>query len=205
MRVFVLCTGRSGSLTFIRACSHITNYSAGHESRARRLGSERFNYPDNHIEADNRLSWFPGALDREYGKEAFYVHLMRNREDTIRSYNRRWIRNGSLIRAYCEGIHQIALHKLDRQRRLDVVADFYDQVNQNIMHFLKDKEKTLTFHIEKAVDEFPGFWKMIGAEGDLEKALETFNQKYNKSKTRRFKVFRHELRFRLMKLRRRIF
>ena len=205
MRVFVLCTGRSGSLTFIRACNHMTNYSAGHESRARRLGAERFSYPDSHIEADNRLSWFPGALDLQYGNEAFYIHLMRNREDTIGSYNRRWIRNGSLIRAYCEGIHQIALHKLDRQRRLDVVADFYEQVNQNIIHFLKDKEKTLTIHVEKAADEFPRFWKMIGAKGDLEKALETFNKRYNKSKTRRFKDFRHELRFRLMKLRRRIF
>ena len=205
MRVFVLCTGRSGSLTVIRACSHITNYTAGHESRARRLGVERFSYPDNHIEADNRLSWFPGALDLEYGNEAFYIHLIRNREDTIRSYNRRWIRNGSLIRAYCEGIHQIALHKLDRKLRLDVVGDFYDQVNQNIIHFLKDKEKVHTMHVEKAADDFPQFWKLIGAEGDLEKALETFNQKYNKSKTRRFKVFRHELRFRLMKFRRQIF
>ena len=205
MRVFVLCTGRSGSLTFIRACSQMNNYSTGHESKSRQLGVDRFSYPDNHIEADNRLSWFPGALDREFGNEAFYVHLIRNREDTIRSYNQRWIRNGSLIRAYCEEIHQIALHKLDRQRRLDVVADFYDQVNQNITQFLKDKERKLTIHIENSADEFPRFWKMIGAEGDLGKALETFGEKHNKSKTRRFKNFRHELRFRLMKLRRRIF
>ncbi|MEN8229607.1 MAG: hypothetical protein ABFS38_15710 [Bacteroidota bacterium] len=205
MRVFVLCTGRSGSLTFIRACSHITNYSAGHESRSRRLGADRFNYPDNHIEADNRLSWFPGALDREFGNEACYIHLIRNREDTIRSYNHRWIRNGSLIRAYCEGIHQIALHKLNHQRRLEVVGDFYEQVNENITHFLKDKEHKLTIQVEKAAEEFPRFWKMIEAEGDLEKALGTFDLKFNQSKTRRFKQFRHEIRFWLMKLRRRIF
>lgn len=204
MRVFILCTGRSGSLTFIRACSHMTNYSTGHESRARRLGTDRFSYPDNHIEADNRLSWFPGTLDRIYGNKAFYVHLIRNREDTIRSYDRRWIRNGSLIRAYCEGIHQIALHKLDKQRRTAVVGDFYDQVNENIRHFLKDKEYRITMHIEKAREEFPRFWEQIGAEGNLEKAQEAFSQMYNKSKTRRLKHFRHELRFNLMKLRRRI-
>lgn len=204
MRVIVLCTGRSGSMTFIRACSQITNYSVGHESLARMLGDDRFNYPDNHIEADNRLSWFPGALEQEFGKEAYYVHLIRSREDTIRSYNRRWIRNGSLIRAYCEGIHQIALHKLDKKRRQDVVADFYDQVNQNIRQFLSDKDQKITIHIEKTADNFPQFWKEIGAEGDMEKALEAFGQMYNKSKTSRAKEFRHELRFGLMKLRRRI-
>ena len=204
MRVIVLCTGRSGSLTFARACQNISNYTVGHESRSQQLGENRFNYPDNHIEADNRLIWFPGALDREFSNNAFYVHLIRSREDTIQSYNRRWIKNGSLIRAYCEGIHQISLHKLDRHLRLEVVGDFYDQLNDNIAQFLKDKDHKLTLHIEKAANEFTLFWKMIGAEGDLEKALETFELKFNKSKTHRFKILRHEMRFRLMKLRRRI-
>jgi hypothetical protein len=74
MGVFVLCTGRSGSLTYIRACSHITNYTAGHETGSRKLGDDRFSYPDNHIEADNRLSWFPGTLEELYGNNAFQVN-----------------------------------------------------------------------------------------------------------------------------------
>jgi len=169
------------------------------------LGDDRFNYPDHHIEADNRLSWFPGAMERKFGNDAIYVHLIRNKEETVRSYNRRWIRNGSLIRAYCEGIHQIALHKLDRARRLEVVSDFYDQVNENIDQFLEGKEKKMTIQIENVAEQFPQFWKLIGAEGDLERAQTEFAHKYNRSKTRRFKFFRHEVRFRLMKLRRRIF
>lgn len=201
----MLCTGRSGSLTFIRACGHMENFTAGHESRARRLGDDRFRYPDQHIEADNRLSWFLGRLDRLHGNDAFYVHLVRNREDTIGSYNRRWVRNGSLIRAYCEGIQQIALHRLDRRRRLEVVADFYDQVHSNILLFLKDKENQMTIHIEKAAEQFPLFWKRIGAEGDLSRALETFQSRYNRSRTGRVKHLRHEFRFGLMKLRRRLF
>lgn len=204
MRVFVLCTGRSGSLTFIRACSHISNFTSGHESRSRRLGDDRFDYPDGHIEADNRLSWFLGTLDIRFGNDAIYVHLIRDREDTIRSYNRRWIRNGSLIRAYCEGIQQIALHKLDSQRRLDVVADFYDRVNDNILYFLKDKDNKLSIPIEMAADNFPLFWDKIGAEGNLEKAILSFEKRHNRSKEGRFKQFRHEFRFSLMKLRRRI-
>ena len=204
MRVFVLCTGRSGSLTFIRACSHMTNFSSGHETRSRILGKERFLYPDNHIEADNRLVWFPGALEEITTREDYFVHLIREREATVKSYNRRWIRNGSLIRAYCEGIHQIALHKLDRNKRMAVVHDFYDRVNENIRHFLKDKQRSITIRIEDAEEDFSRFWGEIGAEGDLDSALHTFGDRYNRSKTRRFKILRHEIRFWLMKLRRRI-
>lgn len=58
MRVFVLNTGRCRSVTFSRACSHLTNYSAGHETLARNLGHARFAFPDQHIETDNRLAWF---------------------------------------------------------------------------------------------------------------------------------------------------
>jgi hypothetical protein len=200
----VLCTGRSGSLTFIRACRHMDNYTSGHESRARVLGDGRFSYPDNHIEADNRLSWFLGKLDLIHGNDAFYVHLVRNREDTIRSYNRRWVRKGSLIRAYCEGIQQISLHRLDGRRRLEVVEDFYDQVHQNIIHFLKDKEHQMIFRIEKAMEQFPLLWEKIGAEGDLREAMETFHHRHNRSRTGRMKDFRHELKFGLMKLGRRL-
>lgn len=205
MRVFILCTGRSGSLSFARACSHITNFTSGHESLSRRLGNDRFNYPDNHIEADNRLSWFLGSLDKRFGNDALYIHLVRNREDTIQSYNRRWVRNGSLIRAYCEGIQQIALHRLDRERRLAVVADFYDRVDDNIQHFLKDKDKKLTIRIENAHEEFQLFWKRVGAEGNLDNALDSFDQRHNSSRPGGFKNCKHEIRFNLMKLRRRIF
>ena len=205
MRVFVLCIGRSGSLTFARACNHIINYTIGHESRSRSLGPDRFDYPDQHIEADNRLAWFTGALDRDFGNDALYVHLLRDRTKTVESYNQRWVRYGSLIRAYCEGIHQISIHRLDKQRRLEVVEDFYDNVNENIRHFLKDKEQVLTMHIECLEDEFPAFWKQIGADGEMEKALEEFTRKHNRSKTGQFKLFKHEAKFRMMRLRRRIF
>ena len=90
MNVFVLCTGRCGSTTFIESCRHIRNFSCAHESRTRLLGNERLAYPPNHIEADNRLSWFLGRLDREYGDDAFYVHLVRNTKDVARSYARRF-------------------------------------------------------------------------------------------------------------------
>lgn len=78
MNVFVLSTGRCGSTTFVKACEHITNFSAAHESRTGLLGAARLDYAGNHIEADNRLSWLLGRLDRTYGNAAFYVHLRRD-------------------------------------------------------------------------------------------------------------------------------
>ena len=89
MNVFVLCTGRSGSTTFYRACRHITNYSAGHELNTSEVGRARLDYPEDHIEVDNRLSWLLGRLDQAYGDRAFYVHLTREEEPTARSFDRR--------------------------------------------------------------------------------------------------------------------
>jgi ferritin-like protein len=60
-------------MTFIRACQHITNYTAGHETRSTLLGEARVAYPDQHIEADNRLSWMLGKL----GKNIFSVFYKR--------------------------------------------------------------------------------------------------------------------------------
>ena len=98
MNVFVLCTGRCGSTTFTRACEHINNYTSSHESRTQFLGAERFNYPTNHIEVDNRLSWLLGRLDNIYGNDAFYVHLTRDINLTCNSLTKR--ANQGIMRAY---------------------------------------------------------------------------------------------------------
>lgn len=89
-RVFVLNTGRCGSMTFARACEHLTNFTAGHETRARVVGFEaRMDYPNWHIEVDNRLTWFLGPLSQRY-PDAFYVHLRRDSEAVINSFVQRW-------------------------------------------------------------------------------------------------------------------
>jgi len=84
MRIFVLCTGRCGSMTFAKACSHITNYTSAHES-GRYVD---WSYQDNHIEVDNRLSWFLGTLAERY-PDSMFVHLSRNRDAVIESFTRR--------------------------------------------------------------------------------------------------------------------
>jgi hypothetical protein len=87
--VFVLCTGRSASTTLVRAFAHATNFTAGHETRSATV-VDRLSYPDHHIEADNRLAWFLGSLDRTYGDAPCYVHLTREPGAVTASFVRRW-------------------------------------------------------------------------------------------------------------------
>ncbi len=176
MNVFILNSGRCGSTTFIKACQHITNYTALHESRSGLIGDERLNYPDNHIEADNRLSWFLGRLDQKYGDEACYVHLSREREATVASFARR--EAFGIMRAYREGI---LLERQGTPSAYDIAEDYLTTIEANIDHFLRDKTAKLSFTLENARVDFPRFWNLIGAEGDLEAALREWDSRYNAS------------------------
>ena len=178
MNVFILCTGRCGSTTFIEACRHITNFTAEHESRARMIGDERLNYPPQHIEADNRLSWFLGRLDRKYGDSACYVHLKRNDRKTAQSLLNRF--DAGIMRAYAAGI---LMRKDAHHEPIDVCLDYCETVNANIEAFLKDKSNTLTVTLEHAKEGFRAFWSQIGAQGDLEAALHEWDVCYNASDT----------------------
>jgi hypothetical protein len=173
MRVFVLTTGRSASTTFAQACTHITNYSTGHESRWGLLGVSRLAYDDQHIEVDNRLSWLLGRLEEMYGDEAYYVHLVRDRQAVAQSYFRRRLGRESIIRAYSHGI----LYR--SQTALEDCGDYYDTVNANIRLFLKDKTRVLLFDPDRAEQDFKKFWEQINAEGDLASALAEWRMAYN--------------------------
>ncbi|XFA73517.1 hypothetical protein RYO59_001765 [Thermosynechococcaceae cyanobacterium Okahandja] len=176
MNVFVLCTGRCGSVTFANACRHMTNFTSAHESRTFLLGSDRLAYPEQHIEVDNRLSWFLGRLDRTYGDRAFYVHLKRDDDSVARSYRERygiWI-----MKAYREGI---LLNLPANADPMAVCLDYCDTVNSNIELFLRDKTHAMTIDLAEIETAFPRFWHWIGAEGDLEAALACFQTKHNAS------------------------
>ncbi|TDY03750.1 hypothetical protein [Thiohalophilus thiocyanatoxydans] len=178
MNVFILNTGRCGSTTFIKACNHITNFSSAHESRISALGSERLNYPKNHIEADNRLSWLLGRLDRIYGDNAIYVHLKRNNNDTAQSFTKRY--SYGIIKAYRgDGILMWLPEDSDP---MAVSLDYCDTVNSNIDLFLKDKTHKMDMNLESIEQDFIAFWKLIGAEGDMNAALAEFGTRHNASK-----------------------
>jgi hypothetical protein len=178
MNVFVLSTGRCGSMMFAKACQHITNYSSAHESRRGLVGDTRLDYPANHIEVDNRLSWFLGRLDRRYGDRAAYVHLKRNTTDTARSLARRYGRG--IMQAYHT---TIAGPFPDAPASpMSVALDYCDTVNSNIELFLRGKPMAMVFRLENAARDFRTFWRAIGAEGDLSAAVAEFDTHYNASR-----------------------
>ena len=181
MRVFVLCTGRSGSKAVIAACAHITNFSAGHESNARVIGHQRFVYPERHIEADNRLSWLLGSLQDAYGDQATYVHLKRDRQATVESFNRRWDNPCGIIRAFAEGVAMNLDHRRSHDRRREICEYYYDTVTSNIETFLEGKPHVVHLQLESIQQDFSHLWKKIGADGDLDDALRSFDSPVNSS------------------------
>lgn len=175
MNVFILNSGRCGSTTFIKACQHINNYTAAHESRIRNTGPERLNYPDNHIEADNRLSWFLGRLDVLYGDSAIYIHLIRNADEAASSFIKR--SEFGIMKAWREGIYLTD----DADSPVALANDYIYTVNSNIKLFLKDKTHKMTFHLENARDDFKVFCDLINAEGDIDAALNEWQTHHNHS------------------------
>ncbi len=171
--VFVLSTGRCGSQTFVRACEHFTNYSAGHETRSRELGITRLNYPASHIESDNRLSWLLGRLEQRFGEGAFYVHLKRDPAKVAESYDLRWSHRFSIIDAYNRSI------LMQGDYNVGAATDMVDTITTNIELFTKDKPHVIEIDIDAPQEGFLRFAQLIGAEGDIDAALSEFDVHHN--------------------------
>jgi hypothetical protein len=176
VNIFILNTGRCGSTTFIKACEHITNYTSAHESLATSVGEQRLAYSSQHIEADNRLSWFLGRLDRVYGDNALYVYLTRNKQQTVDSFSKR--ENFGIMQAYKDGI---LLGGKQEQSAEQIAEDYIETIESNIALFLKDKSNKMNFSLETAEEDFKMFWNKISAKGDLDAALKEWSTHYNAS------------------------
>lgn len=175
--VFVLCTGRCGSTTFAKAAAHASNFTAAHESRTHLTGPNRFAYPPQHIEIDNRLAWWLGRLDRAYGDDAHYVHLTRDPKAVAQSFVGR--QNYGLIKAYRE---TMLLNLVLRAPKTDwtlIAEDMIDTITANITHFLRDKTKVMSVQMETVEQDFPAFWHWIGAKGDLNAAMAEWSVRHN--------------------------
>lgn len=186
MNVFILCTGRTGSVSFIKACKKLTNFTASHESKSHLNGAQRFNFPDQHIEADNRLVWDLGRLDQHYGKDAFYVHLTRDPDKISQSFEKRVYYPNSMIKTYCDGIKKKPTEKLSKDEIKGYSQDLVKNIEASIAFFLKDKPLQMKIDIDQINTEFPEFWTAIQGEGKLELALEELNKKHNQSKEESF-------------------
>lgn len=179
--IFVLSPGRSGSQTFAEACQHLTNYSAAHESLSSKLGNERFAFPENHIEVDNRLCWFFGEMEKRFDdNETLYINLQRDHSKTVDSFLHR-LRNSqyrsSIMSAFAHGIIMKS-GDWKAEEELDLASFYVDTVQSNIEHFLRGR-RHLVVSRDDGGESFAEFLKEISAEGDLEQAINTWNQVFN--------------------------
>ena len=182
--VFVLGTGRCGTVTVSAACGHFDNYTSGHESLRSELSAARFAYPDHHIESDNRLSWFLGELGRRFDDdETLYVHLTRSPEDVIASYARRWSSGfrSNIGRAFGHGI-VIRTDDWPDSEVESVVRFYVETVTTNIEAFLEGRS-SMSMQLEAIQRQFPDLIDRIGATGDLQAAMAELQVKHNASGT----------------------
>jgi hypothetical protein len=147
------------------------------------LGPERFSYPSNHIEVDNRLSWMLGRLEDAFGDDAYYVWLTRDRAAVVSSFTPRWGHGKSILRAYAEGIlmHGDHARRPSEDYRRRVAEDLVDTCEANIANFLRNKPFALDVAVESFVEDFTEFWEWIGAEGDFGAALAELDVAHNAS------------------------
>jgi len=179
MRVFVLCTGRCGSTTLAKACSHITNYTTGHETG--RIAGYDLVYPQRHIEVDNRLSWFLGRLHEKY-PDAFYLHLRRDVVAVSKSFASRGARRAGLLGGFILALKQGRHADLTAHGLKSSARQLVETIEANLRHFLRDKPH-MVISIESAADTFPDFWKRIAAEGSLDAARKELTRRYNRGPT----------------------
>jgi len=171
MRVFVVGTGRCGTVTFSKACAHITNFSSGHETYSRSFFEfKNLSIPDNRIEVDPHFAHvLPLALEKY--PDAKWVHLIRARKPCVESIAR------------TTGIkHYAKFASMNESVKIEHVADtFYSVVNANIEMWLK-KTNSMTMHLEKLSEEWPAFWDFITAKGSIKDSIKEFETRYNNSK-----------------------
>lgn len=68
-----------------------------------------------------------GRLDKKFGKDAFYVHLLRSMDGVAARYGKRY--GSGIIRGYARGI---IMGSHPRREALELARDYYKTVNANI-------------------------------------------------------------------------
>jgi hypothetical protein len=175
LNVFVTGTGRCGSVSFWRACQHITNYTAFHESPCGLLS-----YPDLHIEVNPQLRYVIEIVARRH-PDAKWVHLVRDREQTAASLAR--LDGGNWLRSFCPFMNTVMPcgDPIERARRV------YDIITAQIDASLAASvpaENRMEVHLSSIGEDWPKFWQWIGAAGDLESSLKSWETPYNTSEER---------------------
>lgn len=157
MRVFVIGTGRCGTITFSKACSHFENHTSGHETKC---ANNDLKYKDNHIECDPHLFWHLPNLIETY-PDALYVHLVRERESCIGSLSKR-----NSLRKY-----QTFTEMTDKFDANSIAAKYYDFCTKTIDYILPNTKKHMKMILTPSSDAWKKFLEIIGETLNSRKLL----------------------------------
>jgi len=191
--IFVISTGRTATTAFARAAACLPGYTSAHESRSMQPFASRLNYPDNHIEADNRLLFYLPQLENRYGNSAYYVLLKRDPSLIASSYAKRWHLTVSIVRAWTHGVRMIP-----RVRTAEIEQcchDFVSYADSTLSLFLSRQKNVMEFYVSDATNEFIRFSQWIGIDKPPQSALKVWDSRHNKNyKSNLINGFRMRLR-----------
>lgn len=178
MNAFVLSTGRCGSTTVAVAFQHADNFTSGHETEG--CSFYPLDYPDQHIESDNRLSWMLGAVAARF-PDARYVHLIRRQDEVAASFERRRYHLAASVSGFGHGI--LGRGDLLHGSRYETASRMWEIVNANIRAFL-DCRPAQEFPggpvwLHDLERSFPGVWSWLGCSGDLDAAIAETRVRHN--------------------------
>jgi hypothetical protein len=143
------------------------NFTTGHESLCGFL-----EYPDNHIEINPQFRVCLHRLIDKY-PDALFVHLFRSRESCVESLCS--LGRGSVMRAY-ESLHPSVMRAFDLR---EVARCYYDFETRLIDLQLGEASLSARYRMEDWRLWWRGFWEDIGATGDYEAALESWETPKN--------------------------
>ena len=168
MNVFILSPGRTATTTLSEAFSCVKGWSSAHESRSQLLGDERVNYPEKHLEFDNRLTWFLPRLTKKYSSSALLVIVQKKQCRLASSYNKRWYKM-NIMKSYSQGILMRDL----KDNNLDVCKDYVSNVYEHLEYVSKDWMDCIYLDIDNPEEGVVGILNYIGGtESDLKEILE---------------------------------
>lgn len=159
-------TGRCGTKSFARACSHLTSHTSGHETHAGRLEGY-LDSPEDHIEVDPHLSWHLARLIDRY-PQAYYVHLWRPEVEVVDSWRRRGILTHRGAAPLVDVIFQVRSRDLSAADYRTALCGLYRSITATCERMFMRRKRSMAINIHEAADVWPDFCEAIGAEGDIE-------------------------------------
>lgn len=173
MRVFATGTGRCGTSTLYQLARTLPGFQAGHESSLGRPPS--WEYPDGCFEVASQIVYGMPLLLSRY-PEAFWIHLVREREACVRSLARECWRSMEAFGWQWFGVEHPA----------DVVlaaGEFYDRTNELIAALLPP-ERSTTVVLEHLDWHWPAICRHLRAEADYSRTAEILRRRYNPGSNR---------------------